>query len=94
MARPASIQKMVTEKPKLKKYFALEQKNIYALPYSPSDWDIECQSLRLPVDGGQRPGDTNTKEHVDSVRSGDVSDGVIGGFVLNSGGLGGEGICG
>jgi len=57
-----------------------------------SDWDIECQSLRLPVDGGQRPGDTNTQEHVHGVGSSHVSDGVIGGFVLNSGGLGGEGI--
>lgn len=57
-----------------------------------SDGDIKGESLGLPVDGGDGPGDTNTKEDVDSVGASHITNRVIGGVVLNSGGLGGEGI--
>ena len=58
----------------------------------PSDGDIEGQSLRLPVDGGDGPCDTDTKEDIDSIGASDVTDRVVSGFILNSSSLRGEGI--
>jgi len=52
----------------------------------------ELLSLSLPVDGSHGPGDTNTQEDIDSVGASDVTNGVIGSIVLNSGGLGGESV--
>ena len=44
------------------------------------------------VDGGDAPGETDTEENVDGVRSGHVSDGGIGGFVVDGGYFTGKGI--
>ena len=44
------------------------------------------------VDGSHGPCDTNTKEYVDGVGAGHITHGSVGSLVLNSGGLGGEGI--
>ena len=88
MARPASIQNTVTENPKLEmegfcqKPTSHNQKTIL-----PSDGDIECGALGLPVDSGDGPCDTDTKEDIDSVGASDVTDGVVSGLILNSSGL-------
>jgi len=57
-----------------------------------SNGDIEGQSLRLPVDGGDGPCDTDTKEDIDGIGASDVADRVVSGIILNSSGLRGEGI--
>jgi len=57
-----------------------------------SGGDIEGQSLRLPVDGGDGPCDTDTKEDIDSIGASDVANRVVSGIILNSSGLRGEGI--
>jgi hypothetical protein len=83
---------MVTEKPKLR-----EGKGQIMLFYTrcqPSNFDVEDEALGLPVDGGHGPGDTNAKEHVDSVGSGHIADRVVSGLVLNSSSLGGKGVWG
>jgi len=54
--------------------------------------DLELHSGWLPVDGSHGPGDTDSEEYVDSIGSSHITHRVIGGVVLNSGGLGGEGI--
>ena len=46
----------------------------------------------LVVDGGHGPGDADAEEDVDSVGAGHVTHGVVRGLVLDSGGLGGEGV--
>ena len=45
------------------------------------------------VDGGDGPRDTDAEEDVDGVGAGDVSDGGVGGVVLDGGHLTGEGVC-
>ena len=60
--------------------------------YIPSDGDIKGQSLGLPIDGSDGPCDTNTKEHIDSVRASDVTNRVVSSIILNSSSLRGEGI--
>ena len=44
------------------------------------------------VDGCHGPGDADAEEDVDGVGAGHVTHGVVRGLVLDSGGLGGEGI--
>ena len=46
----------------------------------------------LVVDGGDGPGDADAEEDVDGVGAGHVTHGVVRGLVLDSGGLGGEGV--
>ena len=46
----------------------------------------------LVVDGGHGPGDADAEEDVDGVGAGHVTHGVVRGLVLDSGGLGGEGV--
>jgi len=48
---------------------------------------FEDLSLSLPVDGSHGPGDTNSKEDIDSVGASDVADRGISSFILNSSGL-------
>jgi hypothetical protein len=98
IARRASIQKMVTENPKLKKrrvYIQMQSHNAYTretrhivlfkwCSFSPANRHNEDLSLGLPVDSSHGPGDTNTKEDVDSVRASDVTDRGISSFILNS----------
>ena len=49
-------------------------------------------SLSLPVDSSHGPGDTNTQEDIDSVGAGNITNGVVGSIILDSGGLGSESI--
>ena len=72
-----------------------------AQPESPAHGHNELHGLASdgvglggPVERGHGPCDADTQEHVDSVGTGDVSDGVVGAVVLNGSGLGGEGVCG
>ena len=60
----------------------------------PSDRDNEGLSLGLPVDGSHGPGDADTKEHVDSVGAGNISNRVVCSLVFNGSCLGGKGIWG
>ena len=46
----------------------------------------------LVVDGGDGPGDADAEEDVDGVGAGHVTHGVVRSLVLDSGGLGGEGV--
>ena len=93
MARQASTQNTVTEKPKLENGRLCQKRMRQQTPsIIPSDGDIEGQSLRLPVDGGDGPCDTDTKEDIDSIGASDVTDRVVSGFILNSSSLRGEGI--
>jgi len=57
-----------------------------------ADRHQELGALNTVVDGGHGPRDTNTEEDVDGVGAGDVTNGGVGGLVLNGGGLGSEGI--
>ena len=59
---------------------------------SPADRHHELFTLSGPVDSGHGPGDTDAKEDVDGVRTGDVADGGVGGVVLDRGDLTGEGV--
>ena len=60
--------------------------------FLPSNGNNELFSLSFPVDSSHGPCDTNTKEHVDSIRASHVTNGVISSIIFNSGGLGSEGI--
>ena len=72
--------------------FTTESRDTLNAALIPSDGDIEGQSLGLPVDGGDGPCDTNTKEDIDSVGASNVTDRVVSGVILNSSGLRSEGI--
>ena len=68
------------------------------MKYGPSNRNKEVgapgvvSAAGLVVDGGDGPGDADAEEDVDGVGAGHVTHGVVGGLVLDSGGLGGEGI--
>ena len=94
MAQRASIQKMVTENPRLRRTrFSWIEKRVKRRD-KPSDGDIEGQALGLPVDSSHGPCDSDTEEHVDSVGSGNISNRVVRTLVFNGSCLGGKGIWG
>lgn len=53
---------------------------------------LEPPPLDFTVDGGHRPGHANPQEHVDSVATGDVSNGCIGMLVLYGGHFASKGV--
>ena len=59
----------------------------------PAGWDLEVESLWLPVDGGDGPGDADAEEHVDSVGARHVAHRVVCSLVTDGSHFRGEGIC-
>ena len=59
----------------------------------PARLDLEVHSLRLPVDGGDGPGDADAQEDVDGVGARHVAHRVVRAVVANGRHLGGEGVC-
>ena len=60
----------------------------------PSDGNNEFFPLSFPVNGSHGPGDTNTQEDIDSIGASNISNRVVSGIVLNSGGLGSKSVWG
>ena len=58
----------------------------------PARFDLEVESLGLPVDGGDGPGDADAEEDVDGVGARHVAHRVVRGLVTDGGHLGGEGV--
>ena len=59
----------------------------------PARLDLEVLSLRLPVDGGDGPGDADAEEDVDGVGARHVAHRVVRAVVADGRHLGGEGVC-
>ena len=59
----------------------------------PAGLDLEVHSLRLPVDGGDGPGDADAQEDVDGVGARHVAHRVVRAVVADGRHLGREGVC-